>query len=63
MKRWHGYALVAAVMGGLGGFVVLIIVQLSLTPQMLAPFCAASLLISLMVVWELLMKTGGCGFW
>jgi len=58
MKRAHAYLLIAGMVLGIGGFIALVVVQLALTPQLLAPFCAAGFLIGAFYIWEVVMKPG-----
>ena len=58
MRRSHAYLLIAVLVLGVGGFVALVVVQLTLTPQSLAPFCAAGFLIGAFYIWEIVMKPG-----
>ena len=59
MKRWHGYAVLAVVVLGIGSLVAVVVWQLALTPQQIAPFCGALFLVAAVLIWEVAMKPWG----
>lgn len=56
MKAWHGYALVAVLVLGIGAFLALIAFQVALSPESVIPLCGVTFLVGAVFVWEIAMK-------